>query len=158
MNLSLISFLIALLVISFLIVVLMKQKAKPTPKAYRPSLNSEDKMPIGPLGFDQSLVRSKWIEIQTMQNSGPSGLKSALIDADKLLDYCMIAKGFAGDTMGERLKLGGHKFNDLNAVWGAHKLRNQIAHDIEHDIVPDQVKRAIDVLGVAIGDLGVKLV
>jgi hypothetical protein len=92
-----------------------------------------------------------------MQNSGPSGLKAALIDADKLLDYCMIGKGFAGDTMGDRLKSGGSRFNNLNAVWSAHKLRNQIAHEVEHDLVPEQIKRAINDLGLAIRDLGIKL-
>jgi hypothetical protein len=92
-----------------------------------------------------------------MQNSGPSGLKAALVDADKLLDYCMIGKGFAGETMGERLKSGGDRFNDLNAVWSAHKLRNQIAHEVDLDLVPNQVKRSIADLGNAIKELGIKI-
>lgn len=90
-----------------------------------------------------------------MQNSGPSGLKNALMEADKLLDYCMIGKGFTGETMGDRLKSGGSQFSNLDAVWGAHKLRNQLAHEVEHDIVPEQVKHSIQSLGNAIRELGV---
>ncbi len=90
-----------------------------------------------------------------MQSNGASGLKNALIEADKLLDYVMIHKGFSGETMGDRLKSGGSRFNNLNGVWAAHKLRNQIAHEVEHDIVPEQIKNAIAILKSAIQELGV---
>jgi hypothetical protein len=154
MNLSIISFLLALIVISSLIVILLKGRAQPIRKSFKPEENSNQE---NSKVLDSGLVQAKWVEIKTMQNSGPSGLKAALIDADKLLDYCMIGKGFAGDTMGDRLKSGGSRFNNLNAVWTAHKLRNQIAHEVEHDLVPEQIKRAINDLGLAIRDLGIKL-
>lgn len=154
MNLSLISFLLALIVISSLIVILLKGRAQPIRKSFKPEKNSNQE---NSKVLDQGLVQAKWAEIKTMQNSGPSGLKAALIDADKLLDYCMIGKGFAGETMGDRLKSEGSRFNNLNAVWSAHKLRNQIAHEVEHDLVPEQIKRAINDLGLAIRDLGIKL-
>ena len=154
MNLSIISFLLALIVISSLIVILLKDRAQPIRKSFKPEENSNQE---NSKVLDQGLVQAKWAEIKTMQNSGPSGLKAALIDADKLLDYCMIGKGFAGETMGDRLKSGGSRFNNLNAVWSAHKLRNQIAHEVEHDLVPEQIKRAINDLGLAIRDLGIKL-
>ena len=155
MNISLVSFLLALITISTLLVILLRKKARPTRTSYRPNDDSGQKDPK--LGLDESLVLSKWVEIQAMQNSGPSGLKAALVEADKLLDYCMTKKGFAGETMGERLKSGGSRFDNLDAVWSAHKLRNQLAHDISHDLVPDQVKRAIADLGNAIKQLGIKI-
>ena len=156
MNISIISFILALVTISTLVVILLKKKATPARTSYRPQHDVDSKGGSS-ARMDDGLVQSKWAEIQVMQNSGPSGLKAALVDADKLLDYCMIGKGFAGETMGDRLKSGGERFNNLNAVWSAHKLRNQLAHEVEHDIVPDQIKRAINDLGMAIRDLGVRL-
>lgn len=155
MNISIISFVVALIVITVLVVMLMKQKAKPQRKEYR--VNSQDHESSKAQGLNVGLVQSKWAEITTMQNSGPSGLKTALFEADKLLDYCMIGIGFTGETMGDRLKSGGSQFSNLDAVWGAHKLRNQLAHEVEHDIVPEQVKQAIMALGNAIRDLGVNI-
>jgi transposase len=102
-------------------------------------------------------VHQRWAEIQAMQTQGGAGLRNALLEADKLLDYIMQAKGFQGDTMGDRLKLNGDRFSDLNGIWTAHKLRNQIAHEVAIDIVKSQVEDAVRKLGRGIQDLGVTL-
>lgn len=107
--------------------------------------------------LDPAFVRTHWLEIQQMMTVGPSGLKNALMEADKLLDHVMIAKGFHGNTMGDRLKSGGQSFSDLNAIWSAHKLRNHIAHEVGVDIVPSQIKDAVAKLGRGIQDLGIAL-
>ncbi|MFO0955130.1 MAG: hypothetical protein U0526_01130 [Candidatus Saccharibacteria bacterium] len=108
-------------------------------------------------GLDLDLVHQRWAEIQAMQTQGGAGLRNALLEADKLLDYIMQAKGFQGDTMGDRLKLNGDRFSDLNGIWTAHKLRNQIAHEVAIDIVKSQVEDAVRKLGRGIQDLGVTL-
>lgn len=112
--------------------------------------------PIRPT-LDTELVQQRWTEIAHMQGQGGMGLKNALMEADKLLDYVMQAQGFTGENMGERLKRHGDRFSDLNGVWAAHKLRNQVAHDVHVDIVKPQVVNAIAALGRGISDLGVKL-
>lgn len=153
-----ISLVIAVVVFTVLIVFFMKSKGGGRRK-YDPTKvkTSGNDAPQQSGGLNTELVKSKWTEIQNMQNAGPSALKNALIEADKLLDYVMIQKGFRGETMGERLKSGGSAFSNLNAIWGAHKLRNQLAHEIEHDMVATQVKQAIADLGQGIKDLGVSL-
>jgi hypothetical protein len=153
MSISIISFIVALFVLTFLVVLLLKQKSRPVQRVY----NSSNDEGAKKNNLNEGLVQSKWAEIMIMQKSGPSGLKSALMEADKLLDYCMIGKGFKGDTMGDRLKSGGSKFKNLNAVWSAHKLRNELAHNVEHDLVPAQINQAISNLGDAIKDLGVRI-
>ncbi len=107
--------------------------------------------------LDTEFVTRHWTEIQQMMKSGGSGLKNALIEADKLLDHVMQAKGFHGDTMGERLKSGGSKFSDLNGIWAAHKLRNQYAHEVHIDVVPREVEQAVAKLGQGLRDLGVSV-
>lgn len=153
-----ISFFVALIVFSGLIYWFLKNKANNSKSSDRgKSTSDRDDSVTNSTGLNIELVKNKWLEIESMQNNGASGLKNALIEADKLLDYVMIQKGFAGETMGDRLKSGGNKFNNLNAIWAAHKLRNQIAHEVEHDVVADQVKNAITVLGNGIQQLGVAI-
>lgn len=122
-------------------------------KTYRP-LGEVDK---GGEAIDPDLVKQRWAEITAMQSHGGPGLKNALMEADKLLDYCMKGAGFKGENMGDRLKTGGSRFTNLNAVWAAHKLRNQMAHDVHVDVVKPQVEAAVRDLGQAIKDLGVDL-
>lgn len=151
------SFLLALVVFSGIIYWFLKNVAQSSNDKSRGDVSPSNRPDLSATqkGVNAELVKSKWAEIEAMQNSGASGLKNALFEADKLLDYVMIQKGFSGETMGDRLKSGGSAFSNLNAVWGAHKLRNQLAHEVEHDIVPEQVKNAIQVLGAAITNLGV---
>lgn len=146
--------LIAVLVLSALVAVLLRQSAKSSQKRkpYR-GMKVEHQGEV----FDLARVAPKWHEIQAMLKNGPSGLRSALFEADKLLDYVMQAKGFRGATMGERLKYDGKRLSNLNDVWAAHKLRNQFAHSLDHDMVPSQVQKAVRDLGKAIGDLGVRI-
>jgi hypothetical protein len=60
-------------------------------------------------------------------------IKSALIDADKLLDFVLKKKGIKGDTLGERLKSASNLFDRelYNQVWEAHKLRNKLVHEVD---------------------------
>lgn len=109
------------------------------------------------LTLDTEFVIRHWAEIQQMMKTGGSGLKNALMEADKLLDHVMLAKGFHGDTMGERLKSGGSKFSDLNGIWAAHKLRNQYAHEVHIDVVPREVEQAVAKLGQGMRDLGISV-
>ncbi|HVQ44642.1 MAG TPA: hypothetical protein VMT30_06800 [Candidatus Saccharimonadia bacterium] len=98
-------------------------------------------------GFvDPTEIKTRWDTIMAISNTGASGLKSSLNEADKLFDHVMKSLGFAGDTMGERLKHGRSRFADhdaYQAVWRAHKLRNALAHEIGFDLVPSQAKDAL---------------
>lgn len=149
------SLLVAVIVLSALIYFLMKQtRNKSTRKNAFTGHGSSNNIH----SVNLELVRNKWSEIKATRSNGASGMRNALIEADKLLDYVMIQKGFNGNTMGDRLKNSGDAFgSSLNEVWAAHKLRNQIAHEVEHDLVAPQVKKAIDDLGVAIRRLGVNI-
>jgi len=154
-----ISMLAALVVITALLYFLLKQKALTGGKKRRfdgpkPILSSSDE---NNAGLNIELVKNKWLDITAMQSSGPAGVKNGLIEADKLLDYVMIQKGYTGNSMGDRLKSGGSAFGDLNSIWDAHKLRNRMAHDISHDMVPAEFKKAIASLGQGIKDLGVRI-
>ena len=79
----------------------------------------------------------------------------AVVEGDKLLDKALVEMGMPGKTMGERLKkCGQDKFSRTNAVWNAHKLRNQIAHEPGFKLEYHQAKHALDIYKQALRDLG----
>lgn len=59
-------------------------------------------------------------------------VKDSLVELDKLLDFALKNKRVKGETLGERLKNAKSMFNksDYNALWEAHKLRNQLVHEV----------------------------
>ena len=78
----------------------------------------------------------------------------SVVEADKLLDKALNEMGVPGKTMGERLKKSSNKFSELNAVWYAHKLRNQIAHEPGFTLDYKQAKYALGTFRQALKDLG----
>lgn len=59
----------------------------------------------------------------------PNDWKLAIIEADIMLDETLKKAGYAGASLGERLKsISPTQLNSLDAAWQAHKVRNQVAH------------------------------
>ena len=59
--------------------------------------------------LDRESVRRDWQQIEEkMSLNNPSAFQSAVLSADKLLDYCLKELGASGETMGERLKMANH--------------------------------------------------
>jgi len=85
MNTSL-SIFISVIVIAALIYFLLKQKAGSVSKQRSFKQTSETSTTAQAGNLNTELVQSKWRDIEAMQQSGASGLKNALMEADKLLD------------------------------------------------------------------------
>jgi len=99
-------------------------------------------------------VREAWNIIeQIMQEDSESAHTRAVVDADKLLDFVLKKKGIAGETIGERLKNGKNHFKDVDSVWRAHKVRNQIAHEMDMKITHAQAQQALDLFKKGLRDL-----
>jgi len=103
---------------------------------------------------DKDMVSKRWADIEQIAGSGGLGLKGAINEADKLLDYVMRQQGAAGETMAERLKRSESRLSDKEAVWQAHKLRNHLSHEVGFDLVASQAKDAVRAYGRALKDLG----
>jgi hypothetical protein len=103
---------------------------------------------------DRALVAERWSTIQAMSQGGGNGLRQAVSEADKLLDYVMKNQGYPGETMADRLRSAQSKLSDRNAVWSAHKLRNALAHEVGFDLVASQVKEAVAAYERGLKDLG----
>lgn len=104
--------------------------------------------------LDQAKYREKWLTITQSVSDDAGTMQLAVLHADKLLDQALRESGVAGDSLGERLKNAKSRFRNVNAVWTAHKLRNQIAHDDHVKISRRQTDSALAAFRAALIDLG----
>ncbi|MFC2606329.1 hypothetical protein FBF32_03065 [Candidatus Saccharibacteria bacterium oral taxon 488] len=105
--------------------------------------------------LDRELYRKVWQAVQRVADTNnPDSLQMAIIKADKLLDRAMREYGVSGTTMGERLKARRGLWTHEDAIWSAHKLRNQIAHESRVTITTQTFKRAMAAFEQALKDLG----
>ena len=99
--------------------------------------------------------RVKWLSIeQQLKRDEESSYHLTVLNADKLLDQALRERGLKGNTMGERMKAAGQTWSNANSVWGAHKLRNQIAHESEVRVQYDDARRALAAFKQGLKDLG----
>ena len=89
-----------------------------------------------------------------MRQSDAASYQLSILNADKLLDKALREKGISGDTMGARMKQLQTTWTNANSVWGAHKLRNQIAHESDFTVNYDTARRALASFKQALKDVG----
>lgn len=107
--------------------------------------------------LDTQEIGRRWADIQTTVGlGGITHFGVAVVNADKLLDYVLKQKGYRGETMGERLRSAQDDFSPLvyNSIWQAHKLRNQLVHEVEGNVMSFQVKEAMASYEQALRELG----
>ncbi len=77
----------------------------------------------------------------------PNDWKLAIIEADIILDELLKQRGYAGNSLGERLKsISPTQLASLQDAWEAHKIRNRIAHEgadfvLTHRIAEETIVR-----------------
>lgn len=94
-------------------------------------------------------VREKWKQIIDQPDH-----RHAILDADKLLDYALSELGLKGN-LGSKLKKSPHLFSRVNDVWKAHKIRNNIAHQIDYQVTEPSYKQTMLYFKQAFKDLGI---
>ena len=105
--------------------------------------------------FNVQEYQTRWLKIEnSLDKDNRRSYGMAVLDADKLLDRALNEMGIPGKSMGEKLKKLGNRMPDLNKVWFAHKLRNQIAHDSDFEINYNQARQALTIFRQALKNLG----
>jgi hypothetical protein len=76
------------------------------------------------------IENDRWRSVQThLSSDNPNDWKLAIIEADVLLERMLDKAGYAGTTVGEKLKSASSRsFSTIDDAWQAHRVRNQIAH------------------------------
>ncbi len=102
-------------------------------------------------------VQSSWNDIERHFFAGnDNDLRIALIEADTLLDEALRGAGVQGTLLGDRLKkVTPAQLPNIEDVWGAHKLRNRIAHETDFVLKRDLAERALTIYETALEHLGV---
>lgn len=137
MNASLIFLLLAILIVGIFVFVAISLTSK---KNYN---------------FDKDAYQADWLHIEnSLEKDNKATYNNAVIEADKLLDKAMHEMGLPGKTFAERLKKSSAHFSQVNAIWHAHKIRNQIAHEHGFSIEYLQAKHALASYKQGLKDLG----
>lgn len=108
-----------------------------------------------PGGTDVAKYRTRWLKIEnSLKRDSTQSYTLVVFEADKLLDQALRDCGVEGDTMGERLKTKEATWSNANALWAAHKLRNQLAHETDATLDYDDARRALASFKQALRDVG----
>jgi hypothetical protein len=102
-------------------------------------------------------AKESWARIEEQfYRGGESDLKVAILEADKLLNDALREAGIMGIQLGDRLKkTTASQVPNLNELWQAHKLRNQIAHEPNFKLKRDLAERALGIYETALTNLGI---
>lgn len=98
--------------------------------------------------------QSRWLQIEAgLKKNEPSSYAMAILNADKLVGLALEEKGFSGKTMGERMKAAQSTWTNADHIWGAHKVRNKIAHEPDVFINYEIAARSLAAFKQALRDL-----
>jgi len=105
--------------------------------------------------FDVEAYQTRWLKIENgLEKGNESSYRLAVIDADKLVDKALTEMGIPGQSMGDKLKKIGNRLPDIQKLWHAHKLRNQIVHTDDFNISYDEARRALSIFRQTLKNLG----
>ena len=75
----------------------------------------------------------------------PEGITLAVIEADKIVDDALKNLGLDGEHMADRLgQLSEEEVKGLDALWRAHRLRNNLVHSPDFKVSIEDAERALD--------------
>lgn len=108
-----------------------------------------------PIAFSVKNVKIQWQEVERLINEeGAMNHKMAILEADKLFDSVLKAMGIPGSSFLERIKFASYQYPKLREVWWAHKLRNELVHEVSYALNPGLAKKAVKEFRKALAELG----
>jgi len=144
-----ISLLISLLLLIAAIILIFQLR-----KRFKESLEMVAESVSAP-GLPKKALNKKWQSVlDKLAKDDEDSYRLAVIEADKIFDDILKRIGYQGENMGERLKqLTTAQIANLDEVWQAHKLRNQIVHEPDSRLTHSQAQRAVEIYQRAMEDL-----
>lgn len=91
--------------------------------------------------------QQRWeIVMQHISSDNPNDWRSAILEADIMLDGLVTKLGYFGDSLGEKMRqLSRANFQTIDLAWEAHRFRNRIAHEgAAFELSQREARRIID--------------
>ncbi len=97
--------------------------------------------------YEEKEFEQNWKKIKKrLERKWESESKLAIIESDRILDNLLKQMGYRGETLGERLKqLKPDLLPNIEEVWVAHKIRNDIIHDPNYRLPHQEAERAVEI-------------
>lgn len=97
-----------------------------------------------------------WLQIKKRLQIGDEvNLKSAITEADKILDELFKISGYKGKNMDERLQqVDATQLSNISDVWSAHKIRQRIGAEPEFCITKQETELIINIYEKSFQELG----
>jgi hypothetical protein len=101
------------------------------------------------------VLRDRWNGILAhLDSTRESDWKTAVLEADKLVDDALAKAGFPGATFGDRLSnIQPEALLSLDGVWWAHKVRNRLAHEVDYFLRYTEARQAVGYFEAALAEL-----
>ena len=92
-----------------------------------------------------STLSHHWENVITHINSpNQNDWKQAILECDMILDDILTSMGYRGESIGEKLKrVATGDMKSLASAWEAHKVRNQIAHEVGFTLGHHEAKATV---------------
>lgn len=107
--------------------------------------------------FNKAENLAKWLEIEKLLDSHDEiHAEQAVVRADKFFDNNLKIAGAIGTTFADKLRDFENHFDRTvyQRIWDAHKLRNQITHDVEHKPTISDCENALNKFKKGLENLG----
>lgn len=100
-------------------------------------------------------LNKSWQKILLRLNKNDeASLRLALIEADNLFDDLLKQMRLPGESMADRLKyIDSSQIPNIDEIWRAHKLRNNIVHNHEFPVTKNEIEFSIKAYEKALKEL-----
>jgi len=107
--------------------------------------NAVEILTYRPFGVKKTFKQWAKIEKKLESNKEPD-LKLAVIEAENLLEQIITKMGYEGETMADKLdQISSGVLPNIEDIKSAHKTRNNIIHDPDYRLTPEQAKKIMKV-------------
>lgn len=104
---------------------------------------------------DPEVAKHFAVILAKASSNKPDDLRLSIMEADALVDSYLKKMGYEGEHMADRLsQIVPEEVGSLEALWRAHRLRNEIVHTPGFTVTPAEAQNALKSIELFLTDIG----